>query len=435
MNRKLVQPFHLALLVIFLVAVGTRLFYFQAARLGTLTNPDTPGYVGLAESLSVAFSYSTDSSAGAPGGFPADLVRPPGYPVFLSLINPSSKVDYVWTALVQSILGGLFSVILTLLIGRLIDSFTGLTAGIFYAVDWITILHTPIITADLVYSIALTLAIFAYAFYLQKQRLSFTLIAGLVLGMAAMIKPAAQLHLLTFVLAWAFQSKRRWSGLAFLLTYLLFVTPWMLRNYHHYELFTLSTIPTINTFFYNAVAANHKLSGKELDFKMNALDNEWKEKTLSVSERARQMNEESWRMIRGNWPVALKQALVGLARTSLGTGRETMFTTIGVKGRGISPLWHTFLPLAGIIFFWGVAIVGARSLLQQRSERRALLVLFVIAVVMALLPSAGPMGYSRFRVHAMPTLCFLAAFGAKYIYGLLVNHLWQTKKPDLIIVQ
>src|SRR5574341_1374826 len=198
MNRKLVQPLHFALFVIFLVAVGTRLFYFQVARPGTFANPDTPGYVALAESLNVAFSYSTDSSAGAPGGFPTDLVRPPGYPVFLSLINPSSKVDYVWTALVQSILGGLFSVVLALLVGRLTDSSTGLTAGIFYAVDWITILHTPIITADWLYSIALTLAIFAYAFYLQKHRVSFALIAGLVLGIAAMIKPAAQLQLLTF---------------------------------------------------------------------------------------------------------------------------------------------------------------------------------------------------------------------------------------------
>jgi hypothetical protein len=351
------------------------------------------------------------------------------------LINPSSKVDYRWTALVQSILGGLFSIVLTLLVGRLIDSPTGLTAGIFYAVDWVTILHTPILTADLLYSIALTLAIFAYAFYLQKQRVHFALIAGLVLGIAAIIKPAAQLHLLTFFLVWAFQPKRRWSGLAFLLTYLFCVTPWMLRNYHRYELFTLSTIPIVSTYFYNAVAANHDISGKELDFKMNALDNEWKIKMLSAPERARQMNEESWRMIRRNWLVALKQASVGFARTSFGTGRETMLTTIGNKGRGVSPKWHTFLPLTGIILFWGVAIVGVRSLLRQRSVRRALPVLFVIAVVIALLPSAGPMGYSRFRVHSIPILCFLAAFGAKHIYGLLVNRLWQAKKPDLIIVQ
>src|SRR5262245_14885715 len=107
-----------ALLVIFLLAVGIRLSFFQASRTGSFITPDSPGYLSLAESLRTKGSYTTETTSGAPGGFPADLDRPPGYAVFLLIINPFSKIDPIWSALVQSILGGVFAVALAVVICR-----------------------------------------------------------------------------------------------------------------------------------------------------------------------------------------------------------------------------------------------------------------------------------------------------------------------------
>jgi hypothetical protein len=57
--------------------------------------------------------------------------------------------------------------------GRLMaSSSAGLLAGLFYATDWITIVHTPMVIAETVYCITLGLAILLYALALEKPRAS-----------------------------------------------------------------------------------------------------------------------------------------------------------------------------------------------------------------------------------------------------------------------
>lgn len=100
-SRIYSKRFILALILVFAASVGTRLAFLYFATSGTFSNPDTAGYQGLADSLLSGWTYATDSPAGAPGGFPADLQRSPGYPFFLYLVNPSSGVNRAWVAFVQ----------------------------------------------------------------------------------------------------------------------------------------------------------------------------------------------------------------------------------------------------------------------------------------------------------------------------------------------
>jgi len=109
---------YLALILVFIAAAGTRLAFLHFAASGTFSNPDTAGYQGLADSLLSNWTYATDKAAGAPGGFPADLQRPPGYPFFLYLISPWSGVNRGWVAFVQSMLGGVFAVFLAVMAPR-----------------------------------------------------------------------------------------------------------------------------------------------------------------------------------------------------------------------------------------------------------------------------------------------------------------------------
>lgn len=57
------------------------------------------------------------------------------------------------------------------------NSSIGLLAGLFYATDWITIVHTPMMIAVTIYSITLGLAILLYVLALEKPRASLTNIA------------------------------------------------------------------------------------------------------------------------------------------------------------------------------------------------------------------------------------------------------------------
>src|ERR1700720_1645349 len=70
--------FKYGLLAVFLVGLGVRVLYLNAARSGPLGNPDSPAYEDLAGALKDHGPYSTQYSGG-PGGFPADLQRTPGY--------------------------------------------------------------------------------------------------------------------------------------------------------------------------------------------------------------------------------------------------------------------------------------------------------------------------------------------------------------------
>jgi 4-amino-4-deoxy-L-arabinose transferase-like glycosyltransferase len=79
----------------------------------------------------------------------------------------------------------------------------GLLGGLFYATDWISIVHTPMVIAETVYCITLGLAILLYALALEKPRASLAL-----LGISALMKPAAQVVLFAFIIGWIFQRNR-----------------------------------------------------------------------------------------------------------------------------------------------------------------------------------------------------------------------------------
>ncbi len=130
------------------------------------------------------------------------------------------------TAIVQCLIGAAFVALIAFL-GRLIASASvALLAGLFYATDWITIVHTPMVIAETMYCIALGLAIFIYALALEKPRASLALLAGLFLGISALIKPAAQVVLFAFVIGWIFQRNRSRKSLLFFVSYLACVVPW-----------------------------------------------------------------------------------------------------------------------------------------------------------------------------------------------------------------
>jgi hypothetical protein len=423
---------YLALILVFAVAAGTRLAFLYFAASGTFGNPDTVAYQGLADSLLSNWTYATDKAAGPPGGFPADLQRPPGYPFFLYLINPSSGVNRAWVAFIQSMLGGVFAAFLAIIATRLVNIQVGIITGLFYAFDWITIIHTPMVIAETLYAIALTGAVAVFAFYLRNQRPSFSVLAGVLLGAAALIKPVAQLQLVAFALAWGVQTKRRLSGLAFILAFALLITPWMLRNYRRHQVYALSVVQTSTLYFYIAQGAGSDLQGKDLDQRISVVEADWNAGSLSSADKKEMMADEAWKIIRHRWLTVIKQSVKGFVRTCLGTGRETFFVSVASEGGEISSFWHTTLPLMQIVLMWSLAIVGVTVSCRAGLVPRPVVCLFVIAVLMALLPSAAPLGYSRYRVHAVPGLCFLAAIGAwsLMIFSRLAFSWRQTRKQE-----
>ena len=397
--------------LLFALALALRLSYLALAWNGPLGNADSAAYRDLALSLAHKQPYHADQSAG-PGGFPTDLQRPPGYPVFLAAVNSRETISYRRTAVIQCALGALFVFLAVYFCAR-VDPKIGLFAGLFCAIDWVTIVHTPMLIAETVFSFNLGVAILLYMAYFVKPSVLLALGAGLFLGFAALIKPAAQLVVIAFVVSWLFQKNKNGKGLLFLLTFVACITPWIARNQHKYGVLTLSEIGTADLYFYTAQGSLHHypfsdLPGNEITKDVNQLDRYWRSQPISEHERSSRMRREALRIIAIHWPVVLKQAAIGLARSCTGTGYVTAYDSMHPSPGPIFRLTLIVLPLVEVGALWMFAIYGTYGCNLLIAPIRALL---IAATLCILLPAAAPLAQSRFRVPAVPELSALAAAG------------------------
>jgi 4-amino-4-deoxy-L-arabinose transferase-like glycosyltransferase len=399
------------------LALALRLGYLAVVWTGPLGNADSAAYESLAISLSHGGPYQAQEGGAGPGGFPTDLQRPPGYPAFLALVNASEVINNRRTAIVQCLIGAAFVALIAFL-GRLIASASvGLLAGLFYATDWITIVHTPMVIAETMYCIALGLAILIYALALEKPRASLALLAGLFLGISALIKPAAQVVLFAFVIGWIFQRNRSRKSLLFFVSYLACVVPWIARNEVKYGVPTLSEIGTADLYFYTAQGSLHvyplsDVAGNQITNDVNTLDKEWRTRALSVRQRSADMRHDALRLIANHWLIVLEQATIGFGRTCVGTGFVTVSDSMKSPPGHLARILLGALPMVQVLFLWAVAIYGSlTSSVLSRSVR----ILLVACLFCVLLPSAAPLAQSRFRIPAVPALSLLAAAGAVHL--------------------
>jgi len=406
----------LAYVAVFVLALGLRLAYEGFVWNGPLGNADSAAYEDLAAKIVGRLPYQTDQGAG-PGGFPSDLQRPPGYPAFLAAINypaeTASAMSKHRSSLAQCILGAAFAAWMAWLAGTFTSPWIGILAGCFYATDWVTIVHTPMVISETVYTVVLGAAVLIYALALFRDRHALYLTAGLLLGMAALVKPAAQVVVVAFLIAWACRRPLRWSGLLFLVTYLACVLPWMIRNENRHGVLSLSQIGVADLYFYTAQGSLHvyplqDLAGIQVTADVDNLDRVWRAQLLTPKERTRRMKEEAARIIASHPAAVLRQATIGFVRTSLGTASVTATNSLNAPPGRVARLLLNVLPFLQNGVLWALAIFACFTATFLRLEIRVLLVASVLCIMA---PSASPLAHSRFRVPAMPEICVLAAAG------------------------
>src|SRR5260370_1290616 len=229
----------------------------------------------------------------------------------------------------------------------------------------------------------------------------------------ALVKPAAQLVLLGFVIGWIFQRNRSWKSLLFVVAYLACVAPWIARNEVKYGVPTLSEIGTADLYFYTAEGSLHDypisdVAGNYITNDVKRLDKEWRARALTVRQRSAEMRHDALRLIANHWPTVLQQATIGFIRTCVGTGFVTVSDSMGRPPRRIARICLGALPMLQLIFLWAMAICGSFSaaILTSRPP-----ILLVPSPLCFFLPAPSPLAQSRFRAPAVPALSVLAATG------------------------
>jgi len=223
-------------------------------------------------SMSDEYLLEADRSAdGSPG---ATARRPPLYPVLLSLFYRVLGQNYLAVLIVQAILGTLACYLVYALamaaFGRRPAALVALGLAVVYPPF---IRYCAGLLTETIF-LLLTLAAFLLAHAVVKRgRISASVLAGVVGGLATLCRPTAMffLPLQAILLLWACRGPsgaRRWVShmLAYAVAFSLVLSPWLIRNYVVFDTFIPGFTSAGYNLFMGTYPATRGLANLEPEF-------------------------------------------------------------------------------------------------------------------------------------------------------------------------
>lgn len=241
MNRSLI------LLFIFVLAVSLRIAAFSEGRAGI--ESDEKEYDRLATGIMTSKTYT--SAAGAPTSH-----RPPLYPAILALIYAAFGHSYFAVKVIQALASSATVILIYLIADRIFNRTTAILASFFAS------FYMPfIVCARLLYTETLFIFFLFLITYLiltiKGPGIGRFILLGLLCGALTLLKSTG--FILIFIAATAFivkvKDKRAQSNkiilsiLALVLSFMLVIVPWTIRNYMvHKKIVFISTNAGINIY-------------------------------------------------------------------------------------------------------------------------------------------------------------------------------------------
>jgi 4-amino-4-deoxy-L-arabinose transferase-like glycosyltransferase len=429
---------------------------------------DAVGYVHLAKGLTsgCGFAPRFRDSCG-----PAELLRTPGYPLFLSAM-PSLR-----TALfVQDVLGAGVCLLVGLFAWRQWGLIAGILAELLFGFDIPSIFWGNRVMSDTLFTSLITSVMLLQLVAIKKGTLDLWTVAaivgaGLLLGIAALVRPIGQVLIIeapipVLLLHRVSLQKRLALILAALCLPIIVIVGWPYRNYERRGIWTFSSDGALNLYVYTAgqvIAYETARPLAEVQADMlrslpriedsNSLNSSSKtspdwSKTFGVKPVRNGVEEEGWISTFDADPAKMQQAAVRILldhpwavavvtleaflkncfwveRHELGTflfgpgfdlGRAE--EGLGIGGRLFATLaypWLSFLIFAEfalLVCAWvGVGLALAR-IAHPRLGSVALILIPLCGALLLLAVAAFPATpQARYRVPAMPMLAVVAAFG------------------------
>jgi hypothetical protein len=421
---------------------------------------DSIAYIRLATGLAAGCGFAPrfGESCG-----PAELFRTPGYPVFLAAM-PNLRIALV----VQNVLGAGVCFLIGLFAWRRWGLFAGALAELLLGFDIPSIVNSNVVMSDTLFTSVITVAILIQLVAICEGTLEgWTVVAilgaGLLLGIAALVRPIGQVLIIEAPIPFIFfhrVSSRKRVVLMLLALCLSSVTliGWSYRNYERRGIWTFCTLPAIGIYTYQSAWVLAYDTGRsfeevqaELIRTMPRIGNSKSRETLSdrfdADPAYANQSEDLWSntydadpkemekrgariVLEHPWMLAAAD-FKGLLRTCFFVqryGLSYFFVSprldLGRAGAGLSLRgqllltlsypWLSFLlivELAVLASTW-IGVIMTLALTYQGRFRPIGPIFIPLCVAMLLLAaSAGPLSEDRYRVPAMPMLAMVAAFG------------------------
>jgi 4-amino-4-deoxy-L-arabinose transferase-like glycosyltransferase len=416
------------------VAVAVVVRLLLAASAWTVTQDparfltaDSGQYLRLAGSL--AFDHRFERANGP------ELYRPPGYPAFLA---PGVLIGHpvIIAIALQALLGGVLVWLVWLIARRLFEPRTAFLCALLAALEPGLIVWSNTIMAETLLSVWVTAIGFALVVHLDEGRLRWAATAGAATAAAAYVKPVAYFlplwiaaTLTAFGARGSSRANRMKSAAVFLITAVVLLAPWQIRN------------GVVGGYWGFSTQAEGMLSSS-LPASVSAIDNG----RTFLNERSRydqyrntgpvsapsyaDARRRGVALILASPLIYARIHVAGMIRTLIDPGALPYLDLFGLRTgwAGIARVVNDRGAIAGLVqaarddrlVFWSVSVMFVISigyLLPAiagvwiwRGHWSAPHLVLASVVVYFVLVSGGPWGQSRFRQPIMPVISVLAGY-------------------------
>lgn len=377
-----------------------------------------------------------------------ELVRTPGYPLFLSVMPSLSSA-----IVVQELLAGVLVFAIFMFVSARWGTGAAAISALFVTLDVSGILYSSELMSDVLFAFFFVLGLLAELDALGKHgphRFASVLLASALFGAATITRPLAQFVVMAMALIPFFFKSTTWSkrvGFAALTVAftLLVVVGWSWRNYRLTGLAQFSPVGAVNLFYYRAggtlVYANHlralpHLEPQGPDLARQALriiarhPVAFAEMTLSNFVYLSLVPERStlahFLRIHTDFPVqeggstrlrlALSKILISPVRTLGDIYRGEFFASPLMLGL-------TIFQLIFAAVLWSGALTTSMRAANFRSDRGLCVIFLAACAFLFLLMGSGAEAQPRYRVPAVPFLAILSGVAwASFLPGSESRH-------------
>lgn len=430
--------------VIFFVALLLRLILFLIAvpHPDRFVEVDSREYDALAKNMIRSGVYSM--SQGPP--FLPDVLRVPGYPVFLSLFYLLFGEGPCWPIVGQLLLGALTCLLTYRLASRLFSAKAGMIAGLLLSFDLLSINFNNLLLSETLFTFLLLLGLYFLWRGLERHSISDLLLASVSIALTPLCRTVGLYFFVALALLVFFHrgwdlAHRLGRVLIFVLFPLLAISAWSYRNYRAADFPGFSLSGNYNLLFYRAAAVEAELEGTSFEEKQREMMLQFAEfdgeemkseyEYLRTARKNSMYRDRAVKIITEHPLVFLKIEAWGMFNMLFTPTRSSLAALLGVPtGEPIFLFWKSrsldeiiaglrsspllfllliFLQLLFLVVMWGAVLVTVWQLLRQRENLR--LVFLLLPICYFAFASGGPEAYSRFRVPIMPYLIILASYG------------------------
>ncbi len=260
------SPIGILLLIGFVVRICLFFMYMPGNHLDEVVFSDAKGYQALAVNFLKTFSYNIPHSD-------LDTIRPPLYPLFLSICYFIFGIHVGVPILIQQVIV-LVSVFILYKIGTILFSKKiGMIAAIILCFEPDHIFYSFELMTDTLFVFIFLLSVYLFIKFLKTKKLNYLIISSLLLGLSVLDRPISIFIPIVFIFILGLNTylkKGKWMGFAkysaiILSLFLIVLAPWLIRNKECYDSYGISSITGHNLLDYNVAYTIKTNSDKPAD--------------------------------------------------------------------------------------------------------------------------------------------------------------------------